>query len=449
MPDQIHHGGLPARVAAVLLLFLALWAGFPGGRAAGAEPARRIVINLPAFKLYLLDGNTVLRTYPVAIGHSLTPSAPGSYRIIVKVVNPGWYPKKRPPVPPGPQNPLGTRWLGLSLPEVGIHGTNNPSSIGHPVSGGCIRMRNADVEELFGLVSVGTRVDLIYETLVVEPYPAWQDEWGDAGQTAPRLVDAAYPPYQLTVYPDVYRRGTSTPDRLRSLLWSQGLHPELDQARVARLLKEASGKGAPLPVVPQVVVGGRPARQVRFWEDDLWLTLAEASELVARPLFYWPGRCRMERGETWVAVSDLAARLGYQLKPQPACGTVYLNAPLVFFEGVPVARVLLAPHGGALVPVEPLAAAAGQSLDIDPCLGLVVSASGRATPVRLIEKEAYLEPERLAGLLSLDVSVGADGLWFRRRSEPGPVDAPGPEAPPPEAPPRQAPPPELEPSGQP
>ena len=90
----------------------------------------------------------------------------GSFHIISKVVDPTWTPPDSPwaqgelPVPPGPNNPLGTRWMGLSAPGVGIHGTNDPSSIGYSVSHGCIRMQIPDVERLFTMVYVGTSVTI-------------------------------------------------------------------------------------------------------------------------------------------------------------------------------------------------------------------------------------------------------------------------------------------------
>ena len=81
--------------------------------------------------------------------------------------NPWWYPPPSPwaedaePVPPGPGNPLGTRWMGLSAPYVGIHGTPDAASIGYSASHGCIRMRIPDAEWLFQHVKVGTPVFII------------------------------------------------------------------------------------------------------------------------------------------------------------------------------------------------------------------------------------------------------------------------------------------------
>ncbi|MBA0088557.1 MAG: L,D-transpeptidase, partial [Acidobacteria bacterium Pan2503] len=91
-----------------------------------------------------------------------TPSPTGSFELVDRIANPTWYTKGK-VVGPGRANPLGTRWLGLSLKGYGIHGTNNPASIGHDLSHGCIRMRNRDVEELFGMVAIGDEVELYGE----------------------------------------------------------------------------------------------------------------------------------------------------------------------------------------------------------------------------------------------------------------------------------------------
>jgi lipoprotein-anchoring transpeptidase ErfK/SrfK len=127
-----------------------------------SSPARRIVISIPDHKLALIESGHVLKVFPTAVGSPHSPSPSGSYKIVQRVVNPTWYTKGK-VVPPGKANPLGTRWIGLSAKGYGIHGTNNPSSIGASVSHGCIRMRNRDVEELFPLVSVGDSVDLYSE----------------------------------------------------------------------------------------------------------------------------------------------------------------------------------------------------------------------------------------------------------------------------------------------
>jgi lipoprotein-anchoring transpeptidase ErfK/SrfK len=109
-------------------------------------PNYRIIVDLSDRRLYLLDGNTVVRGFPVGIGKMLTRTPSGEYTIINKQANPG--------------GPFGALWMGLSKPHYGIHGTNDPSSIGREVSHGCIRMQNSDVLELSKLVPVGTRVTI-------------------------------------------------------------------------------------------------------------------------------------------------------------------------------------------------------------------------------------------------------------------------------------------------
>jgi hypothetical protein len=126
------------------------------------QPARRIIVSIPDRKLAVMEAGRVLRVFPTAVGAPKSPSPAGAFKIVERIPDPTWYTKGR-IVPPGKSNPLGTRWLGLSVKGYGIHGTNNPGSIGHNASHGCIRMRNHDVEQLFEMVSVGDAVDLYDE----------------------------------------------------------------------------------------------------------------------------------------------------------------------------------------------------------------------------------------------------------------------------------------------
>jgi lipoprotein-anchoring transpeptidase ErfK/SrfK len=109
-------------------------------------PSYRIIIDLSDRQLHLLQGNQVIRTFPIGIGKEATRTPVGQYTIINKAPNPG--------------GPFGAYWLGLSRPHYGIHGTNNPASIGQLSSAGCIRMHNADVKQLAKLVSIGTPVTI-------------------------------------------------------------------------------------------------------------------------------------------------------------------------------------------------------------------------------------------------------------------------------------------------
>jgi lipoprotein-anchoring transpeptidase ErfK/SrfK len=134
--------------------------------AAARQPV--IVIHRGSNRLYLYNGVRLVRTFPVATGQPIYPTPLGHFQIVVKELNPWWYPPTQDawarglkPVPPGPGNPLGTRWMGLSAPGVGIHGTSEPWSIGHSESHGCIRMQIPSAEWLYQRVQVGTPVFII------------------------------------------------------------------------------------------------------------------------------------------------------------------------------------------------------------------------------------------------------------------------------------------------
>jgi lipoprotein-anchoring transpeptidase ErfK/SrfK len=127
-----------------------------------------IVIRRGSNKLTLYNGMKKVRSFTVATGQNIYPTPLGRFQIIVKWKNPWWYPptndswaKGLKPVPPGPDNPLGTRWMGLSAPGVGIHGTDEPASIGYSLSHGCIRMLVPQAEWLFDHVNVGTPVFIV------------------------------------------------------------------------------------------------------------------------------------------------------------------------------------------------------------------------------------------------------------------------------------------------
>ncbi|MDE3200195.1 MAG: L,D-transpeptidase [Acidobacteriota bacterium] len=125
-----------------------------------AQPNREIVVSLQDRKLALVEDGRVVRVFRVAVGKPSTPSPEGTFTIQRRVKNP-IYQHKGVVVQPGPGNPVGTRWIGLSIKGYGIHGTNEPHSIGKAASHGCIRMGRKDVEELFSLVRVGDTVELI------------------------------------------------------------------------------------------------------------------------------------------------------------------------------------------------------------------------------------------------------------------------------------------------
>jgi L,D-transpeptidase ErfK/SrfK len=180
-----------------------------------------ILVNVPQRMLFhrRSDGQTV--GYPVAVGRPRWPTPRGPFTVTVLERHPTWdVPPsileesrkqgrvQRPVVPPGPDNPLGDFWIGLSVEGIGIHGTNAPSSIFGAVSHGCIRMHPDDIEQLFDSVHVGTSGRIIYE---------------------PVLLTASGGAVYLEVHRDVYRRAVVEPQALvRKLAFETGVSDLID-----------------------------------------------------------------------------------------------------------------------------------------------------------------------------------------------------------------------------
>lgn len=158
-------------------------------------PVNGIVVNLPERGFYLFQGGKFRNFYPISIGDEAAEGGrfstrTGQFTIIEKIKNPTWYPpswaRDRTPVGPGPKNPLGERWIGLSLPRTGIHGTNDPLNVGNSLTHGCMRMYPELLTEVYDAVSVGWPVRIEYETAKV-------------GKTLDGQIVAV-------TFPDVYRR---------------------------------------------------------------------------------------------------------------------------------------------------------------------------------------------------------------------------------------------------
>ena len=112
-------------------------------------------------ELTLLDSGKFIRWYPCGVGKENGWTPAGEYKIQNKEINPTWFKPAGGIVKPlDPENALGTRWMGIGN-NLGVHGTNQPDSIGKPESAGCIRMQNQDVEELYKIVTYGSHVTVI------------------------------------------------------------------------------------------------------------------------------------------------------------------------------------------------------------------------------------------------------------------------------------------------
>jgi lipoprotein-anchoring transpeptidase ErfK/SrfK len=142
--------------------------GRPEVASSSVVPSTYLVLRLKERRLELMNGEGRVASFPIAVGRTGHETPTGRFQVEEKVVRPD-FPKVDPNdptrlvelIPPGPTNPLGERWIGFAHGEgwtVGIHGTPHPELLGQAVSGGCIRMRNADVIRVFDEVELGTSV---------------------------------------------------------------------------------------------------------------------------------------------------------------------------------------------------------------------------------------------------------------------------------------------------
>jgi lipoprotein-anchoring transpeptidase ErfK/SrfK len=229
-----------------------------------------IVINLPSLRLLLYEHGQVIREYPIAVGKAVSQSLLGTTHIINKVSNPTYYPpdwgaRGLKPIPPGPDNPVGTFWMGLEWKGYGIHGTNAPASIGTAQSAGCIRMYNADVEALGRIVPVNTPVTFVYE-----PVTLWRD-----GDTLQPLI---------AVYPDIYQMGMPGNEELHALLHTSGIDEPIHEGVLEYILYRASGKPEALPIKIEVQIGNLPVLDGYYQGDQLFVSLTQLSQVLGMPL---------------------------------------------------------------------------------------------------------------------------------------------------------------------
>ncbi|HLG57578.1 MAG TPA: L,D-transpeptidase family protein [Vicinamibacterales bacterium] len=187
----------------------------PGGVSPGA-----IVVNVPQRMLYYGVETDDVRGMPVAAGQRGWPTPIGEFTVVTKKTDPSWEvpasileearQRGRPLpaiVPPGPANPLGKFWLGLSVGHLGIHGTNAPSSVYGTVTHGCIRLGPDDIAWLYAQVTVGTPGRFVYE---------------------PVLVTADGSEVFLEVHADVYQRTASASQLARDLASAEGVMDRVD-----------------------------------------------------------------------------------------------------------------------------------------------------------------------------------------------------------------------------
>ena len=175
-----------------------------------------ILINLPQRLLFLFEDGRLVAWYPVAVGQPDWQTPTGSFKVMTRETDPVWDvpvsiqremarkgERVRKKVPPGPDNPLGEYWMGLSATCCGIHSTNAPQSVYQFKTHGCVRMSPDDAEDLFYRIEVGIPVEIIYEPVLVG-----------------RQADGTT---LVEVHPDVYKRLGNQLDRASDIAETRGI----------------------------------------------------------------------------------------------------------------------------------------------------------------------------------------------------------------------------------
>ena len=191
-----------------------------------SPPQNGLVVNLPERGVFLFRNGEMVKFFPLAIGQPGRFATPtGSYSLVSRVKNPSWLPPEwaglgEKVVAAGPTNPLGDRWMGLSLSGVGFHSTTQPTSIGSAASHGCMRMYPDSAHELFDQVEVGMPVRIEYE-----PVKLGQDEQGNL---------------YVVVFPDVYKR-LKLDTEVKKCLAVAGMADWLSPAQIDKLVQSPTG----------------------------------------------------------------------------------------------------------------------------------------------------------------------------------------------------------------
>ena len=204
-----------------------------------ANPSVSLTINIAQRLLVFSDGERA-RAYPITVGRRSWPTPVGAFTIVIKETDPVWdvpvsiqreMEQQGKPVitrmAASPDNPLGRHWIGLSLPSLGIHGTNAPSSIYSFASHGCIRMHPDDVADLFERVNVGTAGVLIYQPVIIAE------------------IDGRV---WIEAHPDEYRRFGDAMDSLREAADRAGLRAGIDWALVDEVVRQRRGRAVDVTI---------------------------------------------------------------------------------------------------------------------------------------------------------------------------------------------------------
>lgn len=217
-------------------------------------PGTGIVLNVPECRVYVFRNAKLVAMNPCAVGRSNWQTALGTFKVRNKAVDPEWTPPRSlvrregvnpRPIPPGPRNPLGDRWIGWTEPGYGFHSTLSPSSIGNAASHGCVRLYPATARIMFKQVEVNMPILAVYE---------------------PIKIGKLNGKYYLSVSPDIYSKGLVGIAQVQKRLDQVGLLPLVNPKTLQQIVSyqdsyahaivgtdnkiEVNGQVVPVPIAP-------------------------------------------------------------------------------------------------------------------------------------------------------------------------------------------------------
>ena len=380
------------RVSYLVVLFMLLMTNVYAELPNLVSPS--IIINLPSRMLELYSGNTFIKEYPVAIGKTSTPTPIGQFTIIDMEKNPTWIPFGRDlVVPSGPENPLGYRWMGF-FELYGIHGTNEPWTVGQVVSNGCIRMREESAEELFEVVKKGTPIKINYDRIKVKI--------NSAGQAS------------LGVYPDVYNRKVVTLWEVNAKLAEAGLQGLTNTKLLLKIIRDEADRQVFLGSVHNIKVNKKllPERAITIGDSRYVPAWAIAKALNSNIMWdekaqlVWQGKRSIPgvvKGEIIYINEENSKELFYGnvvFNEKENC--VEINVLMTMINGKLFDHDVEVVEGILALPIFPLADSLGKVVSYEPgAKDLMLQ--GQKVPIHLIGDQPYIQINKINQYMKADL----------------------------------------------
>ncbi len=353
-----------------------------------------IVVNLPSRMLELYSGNTLIKEYPVAIGKAATPTPIGQFTVIDMEKNPTWIPVGRDiVVPSGPDNPLGYRWIGF-FELYGVHGTNEPWTVGQVVSSGCVRMREESAEELFEVVKKGTPIKINYDRIKVKV--------SSGGQVS------------IGVYPDVYNRKIVTLWEVNEQLAEVGLKGLVSDKLLLKIIREEADGQVVLANIHNIKVNGKmlteravaisEKRYVPVWaigkalnSNIVW---DEKNQVIWKDKHSTPG---VVKGDILYIYDENIKELFHgDVIFNESENCLEINNIMIIVNGKFLGREVEVVRGVLALPALPLMDGLGKVATYDD-IGNTMTFEGRTIPITVIDDQPYIQINKINEYLKAEV----------------------------------------------